>query len=137
MTIRITHFETHDVRFPRSLSGDGTDAMNTDCDCFAAYVTLYTSSSALIGHDITFTIGCGTDIVCSAIKEVAGRLVNKDIAHLFANMGQAWKHLTATLNCDGQLCFLWSAVPCEISVLTQRRDRYGGLSWTSPRYVSL
>ncbi|EIM84643.1 mandelate racemase/muconate lactonizing enzyme [Stereum hirsutum FP-91666 SS1] len=95
----ITHFETHDVCFPTSLSGDGTDAMNTDCDYSAAYVTLYTSSSTLVGHGLTFTIGRGTDIVCSAIKEVASRLVNKEIEPLFANMGQAWEYLTA----DSQL----------------------------------
>ena len=60
--IRITHFETHDVRFPTSLTGDGTDAMNTECDYSSAYVTLYTNSD-LVGHGMTFTIGRGNEIV--------------------------------------------------------------------------
>ncbi len=33
--------------------------------------------------------------VCQAIKAVAGRLVNKDIESLFADMGKAWDHLVA------------------------------------------
>ncbi|KAI0031677.1 enolase C-terminal domain-like protein [Vararia minispora EC-137] len=94
MSVTITHFETHDVRFPTSLSGDGTDAMNTDCDYSSAYVSLYTTSD-LTGHGMTFTIGRGNEIVCQAIKEVASRLVGMEIEPLFANMGKAWEHLVA------------------------------------------
>jgi L-fuconate dehydratase len=95
--VKITGFETHgvflhdlmhlgrcltvvtDVRFPTSLTGDGTDAMyvaallynlislkgrnrNTDCDYSSAYVTLFTDGD-LVGHGMTFTIGRGNDIV--------------------------------------------------------------------------
>ncbi|GJE99566.1 L-galactonate dehydratase [Phanerochaete sordida] len=92
MSLTITGFETHDVRFPTSLTGDGTDAMNTDCDYSSAYVTLLTSGD-LVGHGMTFTIGRGNDIVCAAIKEVAQRLVGKDTEELFANMGKTWDYL--------------------------------------------
>lgn len=67
-----------DVRFPTSLTGDGTDAMyvllvildileltgyrNTECDYSSAYITLL-SDSDLVGHGMTFTIGRGNDIV--------------------------------------------------------------------------
>lgn len=69
-----------DVRFPTSLTGDGTDAMyvnkiasirtiflpvlcrNTDCDYSSAYVELLTDSD-LVGYGMTFTIGRGNDIV--------------------------------------------------------------------------
>ncbi|KAI0915920.1 hypothetical protein AcV5_003394 [Taiwanofungus camphoratus] len=98
MSAKITGFETHDIRFPTSLSGDGTDAMNTDCDYSAAYVTLFTSSD-LVGHGLTFTIGRGNDIVCAAIKELAKRLVGKDVEDLFGNMGKTWDYLSA----DSQL----------------------------------
>ena len=81
------------MRFPTSLTGDGTDAMNTDCDYSSAYVTLTTSSTDLVGHGMTFTIGRGNDIVCSAIKEVANRLIGKDTEELFANMGATWDYL--------------------------------------------
>ncbi|KAH6917857.1 mandelate racemase/muconate lactonizing enzyme [Coprinopsis sp. MPI-PUGE-AT-0042] len=92
--VKITGFETHDVRFPTSLTGDGTDAMNTDCDYSSAYVTLFTDGD-LVGHGMTFTIGRGNDIVCTAIKEVSSRLVGKEVEELFADMGQAWDHLVA------------------------------------------
>lgn len=55
--LTITHFEVHDVRFPTGLSGDGTDAMNTDCDYSSAYVSIYTSDPKIVGHGMTFTIG--------------------------------------------------------------------------------
>ncbi|KIP06359.1 hypothetical protein PHLGIDRAFT_107105 [Phlebiopsis gigantea 11061_1 CR5-6] len=94
MSTKITGFETHDVRFPTSLTGDGTDAMNTDCDYSSAYVSLLTSGD-LVGHGMTFTIGRGNDIVCAAIKEVAARLVGKEVEELFANMGETWNYLCA------------------------------------------
>lgn len=125
MAVLITRYETHgmllsscitfklisrlslwgaDVRFPTSLTGDGTDAMNTDCDYSSAYVTLLTSSPELVGHGMTFTIGRGNDIVCAAIKELAKRLVGKDTEELFANMGKTWDYLSA----DPQL--RWSVI---------------------------
>ncbi|KAF8333299.1 mandelate racemase/muconate lactonizing enzyme [Amanita rubescens] len=96
---KITRYETHDVRFPTSLTGDGTDAMNTDCDYSAAYVTLFTDTADLVGYGMTFTTGRGNDIVCHAIKDVANRLVGKDTEELFADMGKAWDYLMA----DAQL----------------------------------
>ncbi|KAF8813125.1 mandelate racemase/muconate lactonizing enzyme [Phlegmacium glaucopus] len=92
--VKISGFETHDVRFPTSLTGDGSDAMNTDCDYSSAYVALLTDSD-LVGYGMTFTIGRGNDIVCSAIKAVANRLVGKDTEALFAHMGQAWDYMMA------------------------------------------
>lgn len=72
--------------------------MNTDCDYSAAYVTLLTSSD-LVGHGMTFTIGRGNDIVCMAIKELSNRLIGKDVEEVFANMGTTWDYLSA----DSQL----------------------------------
>ncbi|GBE83760.1 L-galactonate dehydratase [Sparassis crispa] len=98
MAVKITGYETHDIRFPTSLTGDGTDAMNTDCDYSAAYVKLFTSTD-LTGYGLTFTIGRGNDIVCMAIKELANRLLGKEVEELFANMGMTWDYLSA----DSQL----------------------------------
>lgn len=33
--------------------------------------------------------------MCAAIREVAGRLLHKDVEELFSNMGAAWDHLLA------------------------------------------
>lgn len=52
----ITGFKVEDLRFPTSLTGDGTDAMNTSCDYSAAYITLLTDGDD-IGYGMTFTIG--------------------------------------------------------------------------------
>ncbi|KAG9025067.1 hypothetical protein FRB95_010596 [Tulasnella sp. JGI-2019a] len=98
----ITGCETRDVRFPTSLTGDGTDAMNTDCDYSSAYVILKTSDPNLTGQGMTFTIGRGNDIVCHAIMEVAGRLVGKKVEDLFANMGKTWDFMMS----DPQLRWL-------------------------------
>ena len=68
--------------------------MNTDCDYSSAYVSLFTSGD-LVGHGMTFTIGRGNEIVCAAIKEVAARLVGKEVEGLFANMGETWNYLCA------------------------------------------
>lgn len=43
----ITDYSIHDLRFPTSLTGDGTDAMNTTCDYSAAYVKLYVGPKGL------------------------------------------------------------------------------------------
>lgn len=91
---RFPQCSSSDVRFPTSLTGDGTDAMNTDCDYSSAYVTLLTSSD-LVGHGMTFTIGRGNDIVCAAIREVASRLEGKNVEDLFSNMGKTWDYLCA------------------------------------------
>ena len=42
MSTRITSMEVLDVRFPTSLTADGSDAMNTDADYSAAYIVLET-----------------------------------------------------------------------------------------------
>ncbi|KAF7325805.1 MR-MLE domain-containing protein [Mycena kentingensis (nom. inval.)] len=92
--VKITGYDIHDVRFPTSLTGDGTDAMNTDCDYSSAYITLLTDTD-LVGHGMTFTIGRGNDIVCIAIREVALRLVGKDTEELFKDMGKTWDYMMA------------------------------------------
>ncbi|KIY47845.1 enolase C-terminal domain-like protein [Fistulina hepatica ATCC 64428] len=89
---KIIGYETHDVRFPTSLSGDGTDAMNTECDYSSAYVSLKTDSN-LVGYGMTFTIGRGNDLVCAAIAQVAQRLVGKECEGLFADMGKTWDYM--------------------------------------------
>ncbi|KAF9528656.1 hypothetical protein CPB83DRAFT_813577 [Crepidotus variabilis] len=89
----ITHFTTHDLRFPTSLTGDGTDAMNTSCDYSSAYLCLHTSSPSLSGYGMTFTIGRGNDIVCTTISQLAQKLIGKDTQDLFSNMGATWDFL--------------------------------------------
>ncbi|KAH8926112.1 mandelate racemase/muconate lactonizing enzyme [Atractiella rhizophila] len=88
----ITGFKVEDLRFPTSLSGDGTDAMNRDCDYSAAYVTLNTDKN-VAGSGMTFTIGRGNDIVCMAVTQVAEKLVGRSLPSLLDNMGASWDYL--------------------------------------------
>src|SRR5690349_24783182 len=87
---RIVAFETTDIRFPTSLSLDGSDAMNPDPDYSAAYVVIRTDAAdGLEGHAFAFTIGRGNDVQVSAIQALAGHLVGRDAEELLADMGAA------------------------------------------------
>lgn len=112
----VSSYSIHDVRFPTSLTGDGTDAMNKTCHYSAAYLILYTSpkddaeivsyrgresqainapakeDSSLRGFGMTFTIGKGNEICCQAIASIVeGLLLAREIEPLFANMGETWQ----------------------------------------------
>ena len=65
---KITKFSVQDVRFPTSKDLTGSDAIHTDPDYSATYVTVVTSDKNLKGYGIAFTIGKGNDIVASCIK---------------------------------------------------------------------
>ena len=71
--MKITAVDVEDVRFPTSLTADGSDAMNKDGDYSAAYVVLRTDGTApdgspLAGYGLTFTTGRGNDIVGVAAR---------------------------------------------------------------------
>ncbi|MEQ7129514.1 enolase C-terminal domain-like protein [Actinopolymorpha sp. B11F2] len=104
---QITGVTVEDVRFPTSLTGDGSDAMNKDGDYSAAYVTLHTDgidtvAAPLAGHGLTFTIGRGNDIVVAAAQQQATRLVGWDVDVMAADMGAVYRFLTS----DSQLRWL-------------------------------
>ena len=65
---KIVKFSVDDVRFPTSNDLTGSDAVHTDPDYSATYVTVYTSDEKLKGYGIAFTIGKGNDIVADCIK---------------------------------------------------------------------
>src|SRR5689334_4420474 len=91
--------QVFDLRFPTSLTLDGSDAMNPDPDYSAAYVILDTDTPGLAGHGLTFTIGRGNEICCAAIRALAPRLVGLELAWIAEDMGRFWRHVTA----DSQL----------------------------------
>src|SRR6266850_691521 len=83
---RIVRAVTYDVRFPTSLSGAGSDAMNPDPDYSAAYVALETDDpGGLTGHGLTFTIGRGTELCVGAIEALAPHVVGYTIEVLRRN----------------------------------------------------
>ncbi len=97
---KITDLRVLDVRFPTSLSLDGSDAMNPDPDYSAAYVVLTTDrADGIEGHGLTFTIGRGTDIVVAAVHALRPLVVGQEISAFTTAPGLFWKHLTG----DSQL----------------------------------
>jgi L-fuconate dehydratase len=100
---RIVRATTSDIRFPTSVSGAGSDAMNTDPDYSAAYVTLETDDpGGLTGHGLTFTIGRGTEVCVAAIDALAPHVVGETLEDLIADLGGLWRRLVT----DSQLRWL-------------------------------
>lgn len=97
---RIVALETTDVRFPTSLSLDGSDAMNPDPDYSAAYVRVVTDDDE--GHAFVFTIGRGNDVQVAAIDALAPFLVGREVEPLLDDMGGVWRELVG----DSQLRWL-------------------------------
>ncbi|KAF2824249.1 mandelate racemase/muconate lactonizing protein-like protein [Ophiobolus disseminans] len=90
--VTITGTETRDVRFPTSLDKTGSDAMNAAGDYSSAYCILHTDSE-FKGHGMTFTIGRGNEIVCTAIAHLADRIKGRTLESLVENWGKTWRHL--------------------------------------------
>ncbi|MEG8022790.1 L-fuconate dehydratase [Sphingomonas aerolata] len=90
----ITGLRIRDVRFPTSLSLDGSDAMNPDPDYSAAYVVLETDTAGLEGHGLTFTIGRGNEICVAAIGALRERVIGLELDWIAADAGRFWRHVT-------------------------------------------
>jgi L-fuconate dehydratase len=98
----ITGVRVHDVRFPTSLTADGSDAMNKDADYSAAYLVLETDEPGLAGHGFTFTIGRGNDLCVAAARQRAQPLIGRDVAELVGDIGGVYRELAS----DSQLRWL-------------------------------
>ncbi len=99
---RITAVDVSDVRFPTSLSLDGSDAMNKDGDYSAAYVVIRTDVPGLEGYGFTFTIGRGNDVCTLAAQRRAEPLVGQDLALVLGDLGGTYRRLKA----DSQMRWL-------------------------------
>ncbi len=98
MTV-ITGLRVLDIRFPTSLSLDGSDAMNPDPDYSAAYVILETDTPALTGHGLTFTIGRGNEVCVAAIEALRPLVIGQSLDAIRAEPAAFWRHITG----DSQL----------------------------------
>ena len=100
---RIVALDTSDIRFPTSLSLDGSDAMNPDPDYSAAYVIVRTDAEdGIEGHSFVFTIGRGNDVQVAAIDALADHLVGRELEPLLDDMGGTFRDLIG----DSQLRWL-------------------------------
>ncbi|MBD3942166.1 L-fuconate dehydratase [Microbacterium sp. NEAU-LLC] len=100
---RIVAFETTDIRFPTSLSLDGSDAMNPDPDYSAAYLRIVTDADdAIDGHAFVFTIGRGNDVQVAALDALSAHLVGREVEALLDDLGATNRELIG----DSQLRWL-------------------------------
>lgn len=98
----ITAVTAHDIRFPTSLTADGSDAMNKDGDYSAAYVIIHTDDPNLSGYGFTFTIGRGNDICVEAARQRGIPLLGRSVEASVADLGSVYREL----NGDSQLRWL-------------------------------
>nr|XP_013012656.1 mitochondrial enolase superfamily member 1 isoform X4 [Cavia porcellus] len=97
---RVSRLLVHDVRFPTSLGGHGSDAMHTDPDYSVAYVVLETDAEdGLRGCGLTFTLGKGTEVVVCAVNALAHHVLHRDLKDIVGNFRGFYRQLTS----DGQL----------------------------------
>lgn len=87
---RITAITTHDLRAPTSHTLAGSDAVHVDPDYSAAYVVISTDSESS-GHGLTFTIGQGNDLCCSAIELLGRSLLGRNLSDITSAMGDWWR----------------------------------------------
>jgi len=100
---KILRASAQDIRFPTSLSLDGSDAMNHDPDYSAAYVVLETNHpDRLAGHGLTFTIGRGNELCVQAIELLAPHVVGRTLESIAHDMAGFWRDLVG----DSQLRWL-------------------------------
>ncbi|HET7695682.1 MAG TPA: L-fuconate dehydratase [Vicinamibacterales bacterium] len=99
--MKIRDLEILDLRFPTSLTSDGTDAVHKDPDYSAAYVILRTDD-ALEGHGFTFTIGRGNEVCAEAIRAFAPLVIGRDLDEIASDHAAFWRALAG----DSQLRWL-------------------------------
>nr|WP_310976869.1 MULTISPECIES: enolase C-terminal domain-like protein [unclassified Amycolatopsis] len=97
----ISAIDAVDVRFPTSLSLDGSDAMNPEPDYSAAYVTIRTSAGDE-GYGLAFTVGRGNDVEVAAVRALVPLVIGMPVADALADLGAFSRRLTG----DSQLRWL-------------------------------
>ena len=94
--MKIVSLDVRDIRFPTSLSLDGSDAMHQSPDYSCAYVVLGTDSpERLQGCGLTFTNGRGTEIVVAAVRALEHLVVGRALEDITTEMSQFWRSLTS------------------------------------------
>jgi L-fuconate dehydratase len=102
-SVRIVSLEVRDIRFPTSLSLDGSDAMHPKPDYSCAYAVLHTDSpDGIEGHGLTFTNGRGTEIVVAAVRALEHLVVGRTLEEITGDLRGFWRSLAS----EGQLRWL-------------------------------
>jgi len=96
MPITITDVIVHDIRFPTSLTLDGSDAVNVDPDYSATYVVLRTDSPRVLqGYGLTFTNGRGNEVTVAAVHALKHHLLGQTLESLVEDFAGFWLRITS------------------------------------------
>jgi L-fuconate dehydratase len=96
MPTTVTNITVRDIRFPTSLTLDGSDAVNVDPDYSATYVVLQTDSPrGLQGHGLTFTNGRGNEVTVAAVHALKHHLLGRTLESLTEDFGGFWLRITS------------------------------------------
>ncbi|HUY14470.1 MAG TPA: enolase C-terminal domain-like protein [Terriglobia bacterium] len=87
----IQSVQVEDVRYPLPPAA-GTDAVHTG-SVYAWAVTRLKTHQGATGTGIVLTLGKGNELVCEAIKLLAGELTGMEIEELMADFGKIWRRL--------------------------------------------
>src|ERR1039457_5674900 len=94
--MRIVSLDVRDIRFPMSLSLDGSDAMHRSPDYSCAYVVLHTyAPDGLDGCGLTFTNGRATEIVVAAVRALEHLVVGRKLDDIISDMRGFWRSLAS------------------------------------------
>src|SRR5215472_6924786 len=103
MTVKIKNIIVRDIRFPTSLTLDGSDAVNVDPDYSATYIVLETDGPAeLRGYGLTFTNGRGNEICVAAVHALKHHLLGQTLESITSNLAEFWLRLIS----DSQIRWL-------------------------------
>jgi L-fuconate dehydratase len=95
MPIKITNVLVRDIRFPTSLTLDGSDAVNVDPDYSATYVILETDDSRdLRGYGLTFTNGRGNEVCVAAVHALKHHLLDRSLESITEDFSGFWSRVT-------------------------------------------
>jgi L-fuconate dehydratase len=95
MAISITNVIVRDIRFPTSLTLDGSDAVNLDPDYSATYVVLETDNPGLRGYGLTFTNGRGNEISVAAVHALKHHLLGRTLESITADFAGFWLRIAS------------------------------------------
>src|SRR6185369_11762848 len=96
MPTRITDVTVRDIRFPTSLTLDGSDAVNVDPDYSATYVVLETDEGkGLRGYGLTFTNGRGNEICVAAVRALQHHVLGRTLESITSDFAGFWLRITS------------------------------------------
>src|SRR5712691_7157651 len=95
MAVTITNVTVRDIRFPTSLTLDGSDAVNVDPDYSATYLVLETDNPALRGYGLTFTNGRGNEVSVAAVHALKHHLLGRTLESLTQDLSSFWTQVTS------------------------------------------